>query len=75
MKDDFLKEETRAEDILLGALGFGEEASIISVKETDEGYAGRGRWSDGEEFDFESDDGIDELERWAISIINKSAKP
>ena len=67
--DDFLNERTRAEDILLGALGFGEEAKILSIEVTPNGYRGKGRWADGELFNFESDSEPDELEVWALKVL------
>lgn len=72
--DDFLDERTRAQDILLGALGFGEEAKILSVLKTECGYAGKGIWPDGEEFDFESTDEPTELELWALDILKNKSK-
>lgn len=69
MPEDFLNEKTRAEDILLGSLGFGEEAKIVSVHITASGYAGKGRWADGEEFDFDCDDDLDDLQQWALTIL------
>jgi hypothetical protein len=68
---DFLDEQTRAEDILLGSLGFGEEASLVEVHRTADGFAGTGCWDDGEKFSFESEEDIplDELEEWALSIL------
>ncbi|MCB9030216.1 MAG: hypothetical protein H6619_04130 [Deltaproteobacteria bacterium] len=70
MKDDFLDERIRAQDILLGALGFGEEASILSLEPTEDGYRGIGAWEDGEQFEFESEESLTDLERWAISILS-----
>ncbi len=69
--DDFLDEVTRAQDILLGALGFGEEAKVLAVAKTECGYAGQGVWPDGEKFDFESSDELSELELWALEILKK----
>jgi len=69
VNEDFLNEISRAEDIILGSLGFAEEASIVSVEITAEGYKGSGKWKDGEVFDFESEDELDELEHWALSIL------
>lgn len=66
---DDLSPEVRAEDILLGSLGFGEEAKIVSVEKTDNGYRGVAVWPDGEQFDFESDDELDELQVWALQLI------
>ena len=67
--DDFLKEDRRAEDILLGTLGLGEDAKIISIERTSGGYRGKGLWPDGDEFDFESEDSLDELQEWALKVI------
>lgn len=70
MKEDFLSERNRAEDIILGSLGFGEEATIVSVSWTSEGhYRGEGRWPDGEPFEFESDEQPGELEQWALGVL------
>lgn len=66
---DGLDERTRAEDILLGSLGFGEGATILSLERCGRGYAGRGRYSDGEEFEFSSDDELDQLQEWALLVI------
>lgn len=66
---DGLDPKTRAEDVLLGSLGFDESAHIKSVWRTEEGYAGIGIWSDGESFDFESDSELDELQRWALTVL------
>ena len=71
MRDDCLDEETRAEDILLGSLGFGEDSSIVSIEKTDSGYRGMGRFSDGEEFQFQSEWELEELEQWALEILLK----
>jgi hypothetical protein len=72
-KADELTPTMRAEDILLGSLGYGEEAHIVSVLRTETGYRGVARWSDGEEFPFESDDALDELELWALELLASSA--
>ena len=71
MADDFLNERTRAEDIILGALGFDSDARILSVSLADDGFVGTATWSDGEEFEFESDDDVTEIERWAIEVLTK----
>lgn len=71
---DDLSPQVRAEDIILGSLGFGEEARVVSIERTPEGYRGIGRWADGEEFPFESDDELDELQEWALSILLESKK-
>ena len=69
MADDYLDEKVRAEDILLGALGFGEEARLVSVEPKAQGYSGIACWADGEQFEFESEDEMGELEVWALSIL------
>ena len=66
---DDLSPRVRAEDIILGSLGFGEDARILSVERTSEGYKGIGVWSDGLEFSFESDDELDELQAWALDVL------
>jgi hypothetical protein len=76
MKEDFLSERNRAEDILLGSLGFGEDASILSVSVSDDGlYRGVGRWPDGDTFEFESDEPAGELELWALKVLGAKAIP
>jgi len=74
VNEKFLDEKTRAEDIILGSLGYAEEASIVSIEVTKEGYCGQGIWSDGETFDFESTEEIDDLEQWALSILVPAQK-
>ena len=66
---DDLSPQIRAEDIILGSLGYGEEARIVSIERTPDGYQGVGRWLDGEEFSFESEDDLEELEEWALEIL------
>jgi hypothetical protein len=69
---DDLSPQVRAEDIILGSLGFGEEARVVSIERTSDGYKGVGRWADGEEFPFESDDEMDELTEWALALLLES---
>ncbi len=69
---DDLSPQVRAEDIILGSLGFGEEARVVSIERIPEGYKGIGRWADGEEFTFESEDEMDELTEWALRIFLES---
>ena len=71
MSADKLDPLTRAEDILLGALGYDVSASIIEVHPTENGYAGSGKYVDGEVFEFESGAGLAELESWAIKVITQ----
>ena len=74
MADDFLSEKNRAEDILLGSLGFGEDARILVIEKTADGFAGKGRYSDGEEFSFRSDYELDDLDRWALGVLTHRSK-
>jgi hypothetical protein len=67
-KDD-LSPQARAEDILLGSLGFGEEAKLVSVERTSNGYRGVAVWLDGESFSFESEEELDNLQLWALSVL------
>ncbi len=73
-ESDDLSPNVRAEDIILGSLGFGEEARVLSIERTPEGYKGIGRWTDGEEFPFESDDELDELQEWALAFLLESKR-
>ena len=66
---DDLSPEVRAEDILLGSLGFGEDARITSIERTSSGYRGTGVWSDGSAFSFESEDELDDLQIWALEFL------
>ena len=70
-KDKCLDQRTRAEDIILGALGFGEEAKIVSIKKAINGnaFSGVARWADGEQFEFHSDEELSEIEIWALNIL------
>ena len=70
---DGLSPRQRAEDILLGSLGYGEEAKLVSVARTTcGGYSGTGSFSDGEIFKFECDDELTELQLWALEILISS---
>jgi len=69
MADDCLDELIRAEDIILGALGFDAGASLVKINQTSAGFAGIAKWPDGEEFAFESEDPLSELEQWALKIL------
>lgn len=70
---DDLTPEVRAEDIILGSLGFGEDARIVVLERTEDGYKGVGRWPDGEKFTFQSDDELDDLQRWALGVLLSGA--
>lgn len=68
--DKFLLDQRRrAEDILLGSLGFAEGASILSLEKCGKRYKGTGTWDEGGTFVFESDDDLDQLQDWAIEIF------
>jgi len=69
VSEEFLREDKRAEDIILGSLGIGEDATIVSLERTLEGYKGTARWSDGDSFEFESEDTLDDLQLWALEIL------
>ena len=69
MNEDFLSEKIRAEDIILGSLGFGEEAHIISIEKTKDGFSGIAVFQDGEEFSFCSEDELTEFEIWALGVL------
>jgi hypothetical protein len=71
---DDLSPRVRAEDILLGSLGFGEEAHIVTIERTPLGYRGVGAWANGEEFSFESTDELDELTVWALEVFKEDAR-
>lgn len=69
IKDHFLTANVRAEDIILGSTGIGEDATIESIEKRQGGYRGVARFADGESVVFESEDPISELERWALEIL------
>lgn len=71
MKEKFLSEKQRAEDILLGSLGFGQDASIVACLSDENYFWGEGVYSDGEKFTFKSEDPITDLERWAIQVLSQ----
>ena len=74
MAEDCLDERTRAEDILLGALGYDGDARIVSIERTPGGFCGTGKFSDGEDFSFKSDYDLDDLDRWALEILTGADK-
>jgi hypothetical protein len=67
---DDLSPNIRAEDILLGSLGFGEDAKLLTVERCTVGYRGVGIWPDGEEFLFECDEELDSLQEWALGLMS-----
>lgn len=71
---DDLNEVTRAEDILLGSLGYGEGASIIAVESTSSGYAGTAQWDDGQIFEFRSEEELSDLEAWALEVLSAASR-
>ena len=70
---EVITERDRAEDILLGTLGYGQDARLITVERIPNGYKGSGSWSDGEEFSFSWDDGLDDMQEWALGLLAKAA--
>lgn len=73
MVEDFLSERIRAEDIILGSLGYGEDAKIISIEKTKDGFRGTASWPDGENFSIENDDELDNLQQWALTVLLRNA--
>jgi hypothetical protein len=72
--DEGLDEVSRAEDVILGSLGFGEDAKIIEFRRDGEVYRGIASWSDGEQFEFETAvTEMSELELWAVDTFMKAA--
>lgn len=74
MAQEGLDEKTRAEDILLGALGYGQDARIEWVERSGRGYRGRGRFADGESFEFLSPEDLSPLEVWALEVLGAGQK-
>jgi hypothetical protein len=72
--EDWEDELVRAQDILLGTHGFGEEARLLELKVSDRGYSGRGMFQNGDHFEFSSDEELDELECWAVEILVANSK-
>lgn len=71
---DGLSPQQRAEDILLGSLGFGEDAKLVTVQRTETGYRGTGVFADGDSFEFESDEELSELHLWALDLLCPQAR-
>ena len=76
MKDnDELSELSRAEDILLGALGYSDDAKLEEVHLTEHEITLHGIFlSDGEKFVVNYDCECGALEEWAIEILRKAGK-
>lgn len=64
-----LSAEERAEDIILGGLGFGEDARIVSLERCSQGFRGEAAFSDGERSPFASDEAPSEIEEWALNVL------
>jgi hypothetical protein len=41
----------------------------VSIERTENGYRGVGKWPDGEQFTFENDDELGDLEIWALELL------
>lgn len=73
MSADGFDDRSRAEDVLLGSLGFGEEAQLLKIERCGDGYRGNATWPDGETFEFQSEEIVTDLERWALSVLLSNA--
>ena len=71
MSTERIDENQRVEDILLGSLGFGEDARIVCIETTPGGYRGEGVFADGERFEFACEEDLDELQIWALQRAQK----
>lgn len=71
-REDFLAEHQRAEDILLGAIGFGEDATLISLRIEGSIIEGVVRFSDGDIIPFSYEESLSPLEEWALSVLKRS---
>jgi len=69
MKESWLNEQERAQDIILGSLGFGEDVKLLSFEETSEGFKGIAIFPDGIEIAIENDGELTHLERWALGVL------
>jgi len=68
--DSWLSERQRAEDIILGGLGFGEDVTILEIKNSTFGFKGKAMYRDGSRIDIRNDDQLSELEIWALTILS-----
>jgi hypothetical protein len=59
----------RAEDILLGSLGYGEDAKLTALYHVGSALHGSVTFSDGLQDLFQLDDELTELERWAVNHL------
>ena len=73
MSEDFLDERVRAEDIILGSCGFGEDAELLTLEVSTSSLVIHGRWrDDGDEFEHvEELDELDDLQRWAVGVLKQ----
>lgn len=76
MKESYeVSEICRAEDILLGALGYSDDAQLEKVIMSGSEINLHGHFlSDGEKFVVIYDCEIGPLENWAIAILRKAGK-
>ena len=76
MKEAYeLSDLCRAEDILLGALGYSDDAQLEKVLIAGSEINLHGKFlSDGEKFEAIYDCEIGPLENWAIDILKKAGK-
>ena len=74
-ESDELSEISRAEDILLGALGFSDDAKLNKVSLTGDEITLHGIFhSDGEAFRVNYDCERGHLEDWAIAVLKKAGR-
>ncbi len=65
----------RAEDIILGAQGYGEAAKLTSICLSGDEFHLFGCWDDGDEFKFTlSSQELEPLEKWAIEQLLEDQK-
>ena len=67
-------ELSRAEDILLGSMGYGEGAKLANVTIAGDQITLHGEFSDGEAFSADIDQELSDLEHWALNILEASRR-
>lgn len=73
--EEELSDLSRAEDILLGAMGYSDDAKLEKVKILGEQIFLNGAFrSDGESFSVKFDCERGKLEDWALEILRKVGK-
>lgn len=72
MSTEDFSELTRAEDIFLGALGFGEGARLSKIFLKDKAIELSGTFADGETFSAIFDEEVGALETWALDILKQA---